>query len=163
LIDLYGQHDHQSLLQSDHHVDLLDAWAGPKVLDLRQRVEAASATWRQIRRELAALRGDERDRARQVDLFQFQINEIDSAKPVPGEEEELLADRLRLANAEKLFASSAGALQALGEGNVSALDLLASAARELESAQQLDPALAPVGESLETALIAAQDAASELR
>src|SRR5207247_9581345 len=93
LIDLYGQHDHQSLLHSERHVDLLDAWAGPAVLDLRRRVEAELAAWREAQRELAALRTDERDRARQVDLFQFQINEIEAAEPVPGEEEELLADR----------------------------------------------------------------------
>jgi DNA repair protein RecN (Recombination protein N) len=163
LIDLHGQHDHQSLLHSERHVDLLDAWAGQVVLDLRGRVEAECTAWREAHRTLAVLRTDERDRARQVDLYQFQINEIDAAKPVPGEEEELLADRLRLANAEKLFAAGAGALQALGEGNVSALDLLASAAREVEAAQVLDSTLAPVAESLQTALIAAEDAASELR
>jgi DNA repair protein RecN (Recombination protein N) len=163
LIDIHGQHEHQSLLHPERHVDLLDAWAGAPVLDLRRRAEAEYAEWRRARQELEAMRTDERDRARQLDLYQFQIEEIDAAQLGPGEEEELLADRSRLANAEKLYAAAAGALQALGEGNVSALDLLSSAAREVEAAAGLDTSLADAAEALETAVIAAQEAASELR
>lgn len=163
LIDLHGQHEHQSLLAAERHVDLLDAWAGSPVLELRRRAETEYRTWRGVHRELEALRTDERDRARQLDLYQFQMNEIDAAKPVPGEEEELAADRLRLASAEKLHAAAAGALEALGEGSVNAVDLLGAAAREVDAAAALDAVLAPVAETLQTALIAAQDAASELR
>jgi DNA repair protein RecN (Recombination protein N) len=163
LIDLHGQHDHQSLLAAERHVDLLDAWAGASVLDLRRRAEAAYAAWITTRRELEALRSNERDRARQLDLYQFQIDEIDAAQPIPGEEEELAADRVRLASAEKLFAAAATALQSLSESNSAAVDLLAAAAREVDAAAGLDAALAPIAESLQTALIAAQDAVSELR
>ncbi len=163
LIDVHGQHEHQSLLAAERHVDLLDAWAGAPVLELRRRLGDDYAEWRGVRRELEAMQTDERDRARQLDLYRFQIEEIDGAQLTLGEEEELVADRLRLASAEKLSAAAAGALETLGEGRVSALDLLAAAAREVEAALVLDPVLAPVAEGLQTALIAAQDAASELR
>jgi DNA repair protein RecN (Recombination protein N) len=163
LIDLHGQHEHQSLLVSERHVDLLDAWAGPPVLNLRRRAEAEYAAWQAVRRDLEALRTNERDRARQLDLYQFQIEEIDGAQMTPGEEEELAADRLRLGSAEKLHAASASALQSLAEDQGAALDLLAAAAREVDAAAALDAGLAPIAESLQTALIAAQDAVSELR
>ena len=163
LIDLHGQHEHQSLLAAERHVDRLDAWAGPLVLDLRRRAEAEYAAWQGVRRELAALRTDERDRARQLDLYRFQVEEIDAAQVVPCEEEELAADRLRLASAEKLYAASASALQALAEDNIAAVDRLAAAAHEVDAAAALDTMLAPIAESLQTALIAAQDAVSELR
>jgi len=163
LIDLHGQHEHQSLLASERHVDLLDAWAGAPVLELRRRAEAEYAAWLGVRRELEALRSNERDRARQLDLYQFQMDEIDAAQPVLGAEEELAADRLRLASAEKLYGAAANTLQSLTESTPAAVDLLAAAAREIEAAAALDPALAPISEGLQTALIAAQDAVSELR
>lgn len=163
LIDIHGQHDHQSLLNPDRHVEFLDAWAGKDVATLRRRVQELYAELRGIHRELAALLTDERERAQRLDLYTFQVEEIDAAKLQVAEEEELLADRTRLANAEKLFAAGASAKSALGDGEVSALDLLANASRDLDAIAALDAQAVPLRELLETAVTAAQEAASELR
>lgn len=163
LIDIHGQHDHQSLLHPERHVEFLDAWAGKETRGLRRRVQELFAELGGIRRDLDSLISDERDRAQRVDLYQFQLEEIDGAKVATGEEEELLGDRSRLANAEKLYAAGAAAKGTLGESEVSALDLLSSAAREVDSVAALDEQAAPIAELLETAITAAQEAESELR
>lgn len=163
LIDIHGQHDHQSLLNPDRHVEFLDNWAGGAVQDRRRRAQALYAELRSARRELDELLTGERERAHRLDLYQFQVEEIDAAQIEPGEEEELLADRSRLANAEKLYAAGSAAREALGGAELSALDLLGSAARELDGASSLDEQAARIRELLETAVTVVQEAASELR
>lgn len=162
LIDIHGQHDHQSLLAPDRHVEFLDAWAGKELGALRRRVQELFGDLRTTRKELDALLTNERERARQLDLFQFQLEEIDAANVQLGEEDELQADRTRLANAEKLFAAGSAAKEALS-GEVSASDLLAAAARELDAAVTLDEEAAPIRELLDTAIAAADEAAAALR
>jgi DNA repair protein RecN (Recombination protein N) len=182
LVDIHGQHEHQSLLAVDQHIEILDAWGGPKVLELRAAVAAAFSSAQAARRELTALQQDARERARTLDLLTFQRDEIDAADPKPEEEEELIAERLRLASAEKLHAAAAGAYAALagssGEGSgigssgrggkmalggPGALDALTTATAEIEHAVRLDERLQPLLESLQNALYAAEDAARDVR
>ena len=163
LIDIHGQHEHQSLLHPERHADFLDAWAGPTALALRRQAEAEYAALRAARAALEALRRDERERAQRIDLYRFQIEEIAAAALRPGEEEELLADRMRLAHAEKLAAGAAAAREALLDGEVTALDLLAQAAHQIRSLAEIDGGLAPIADALEGALATADDAARELR
>jgi DNA repair protein RecN (Recombination protein N) len=163
LIDIHGQHDHQSLLSPDRHVEFLDAWSGKELLALRRRVQELFAELRTTRKDLDALVTSERDRARQLDLFRFQLEEIEAAGLQVGEEEELQADRARLANAEKLAAAAAAAREALDGGEIAAADLLSGAAREVEGIAAIDESVAPLAELLETALAAAQEAAAGLR
>jgi DNA repair protein RecN (Recombination protein N) len=163
LIDIHGQHDHQSLLSPDRHVEFLDSWGGKELAARRRRVQELYSEMRSTRRELEALLTGERERVQKLDLYAFQVEEIDAANLRPGDEEELLADRTLLANAEKLFAAATAARQSLAGGEISAEDLLARAARELESALALDERAGPIRELLETAVTAAQEAAAELR
>jgi len=163
LIDIHGQHDHQSLLHPDRHVEFLDAWAGSEIAAHRRRAQELYSELRTTRRELEALLKGERERAQQLDLFRFQLEELEAAKLEPGEEEELQADRIRLANAEKLYAAGSAAKETLGEAEVSALDLLSAAAREVDAVAALDERAGAIRELLETAVTAAQEAASELR
>ncbi len=163
LIDIHGQHDHQSLLHPERHVDFLDGWAGKEVQAAKRRAVELLGQFRDTRRELDTLLTGERDRAQRLDLYRFQVDEIDAAGISQAEEEELLADRSRLANAEKLFAAGTTARTALADRELSALDLLATVAREVESMAALDPRAGAVTELVETAVTAAQEAASELR
>ncbi|MFN3651521.1 MAG: DNA repair protein RecN [Armatimonadota bacterium] len=163
LIDIHGQHDHQSLLNPERHVEFLDAWSGRDVVALRRTAQERLAEYRSAVAERERLATGERDRVQRLDLYRFQLEEIDSAKLDLEEEEELTADRSRLANAERLAAGAGAARGALDEAEPSALDLLASAAREVETLAELDMQAGAIRELLETALAAAQEAASELR
>ncbi len=185
LVDIHGQHEHQSLLAVERHADILDAWGGPDILSLRAAVLEAHQAHQAAVRELAALQQDARERARTLDLLQFQRDEIDAAKPLPDEEDALIAERIRLSSSEKLFASASSAYTALHGGggddgigikagrgggaslavasSVGALDALTTAVTEIDHAARIDERLAPLLESLQNALYVAEDAARDVR
>jgi DNA repair protein RecN (Recombination protein N) len=113
LIEIHGQHEHQGLLVPESHLDLLDAYAG--VESRREHVASAFQRLGALRAELETLRLDERQKLARVDLLTFQRDEITQAAPRAGEDEDLVAERSRLANAGKLLQLSAEAYQTLYE------------------------------------------------
>jgi DNA repair protein RecN (Recombination protein N) len=182
LVDIHGQHEHQSLLAVEHHADILDAWCGTEATEIKGQVAEAFAVAQQAAKELAALRQDARERARTLDLLAFQRDEIDSADPKPDEEDLLLTERLLLSSAERLHAAASSAYTALYGGSSSspsrggrtsklslsdegggALDALTTAVAEIEHAAKLDERLAPLLESLQNALFVAEDAGRDVR
>ena len=163
LVDTHGQHEHQFLLRADRHLEVLDAWCGQEVLSLRDRVADGYSELRRLKGELQQLQNDERDRARNIDLYQFQIQEIANSRLTPGEEEELIADRTRLANAEKLHAAASAAFELLGEGDRCSADTLGEAVMALQGLAEVDTQLQPTIETLQAALYQVQDGARELR
>jgi len=154
LVDIHGQSEHLSLLRVPTHQRFLDRYAG---LDaereaLGQQVRALKA----VRRELDALVRDEHERARRVDQLTYQIGEINSARLKPGEEEALLAERTRLANAEKLAQLADEVCVALYDGSdeqLSAADLLNRAGRALLQLVRIDPDLQAQQQLAETLAI----------
>ena len=165
LVDVHGQHEHQSLLAADRHVDILDNWGGKDALALRQSVAALFTEANALKRERERLRTDARERARMLDLYRFQQEELDGASLQPGEEEELAADRSRLANSEKLSAAASDAYATLSgaERGAGALDALNAALAAVEHVAALDENLSPLAETLQSAVSYAEDAARELR
>lgn len=166
LVDIHGQHEHQSLLHVSRHLELLDRFGGSKIWPLRREVEELFTRLSGLEKELSRLRADGREKARRMDLLRFQVNEIDAANLRPGEEEELEAERLVLANAEQLFDAAAFAVSALleGSGDSPAVDdTLGAVLARLSEAAKVDPSLKPVMEALSGAEIAVREAARELR
>ena len=168
LVDIHGQHEHQSLLAVERHIEILDAWCGGDVESLKSEVATLFQKASDITQELETLRSDARERVRTLDLLSYQCEEIDNAALRVEEEEELITERSRLASAERLFAASGGAVIALRgqEGRTAgagAVDLLGQAVREIESAMTFDEALQPLLETLQSALYAADDAARDAR
>ena len=111
LADLHGQHDHQLLLESSSHLQFVDAFGG--LLDAREGVRHAFTLWKERRDELAAARAGLRGRSERLDLLQFQVDELDSAKLEAPEEARLAAEKLRLANVQKLADALGRAHEAL--------------------------------------------------
>ncbi len=163
LIDVHGQHEHQSLLLVPLHGQILDAWIGDKASDLRGHAEEFYVRLQVLRTERDRLQTDERERARLLDLYKFQLAEIEAARLDEGEEESLAAERNRLANAEKLYAAASEVHDALTGADGCAVDRLSEAARTAERIESMDPSMSALSESLSTALIAAQDAAASVR
>lgn len=160
LVDIHGQHEHQSLLVVERHADLLDSWCGREVLAQKQAVAGAWEAYSAARAEREGLQRDARERARNLDLYSYQRDELDAAALVPGEDEELQAEKLRLSSAERLHAASSSAYSALQGG---ALDGLSQAVREIERALKFDESLSGLLETLQSALYAADDAMREVR
>jgi DNA repair protein RecN (Recombination protein N) len=114
LVDLHGQHTHQSLLAPAEQRALLDRASGPPALSARERVRAARRAASEIDAQLAQLGGDERARAREIDLLRYQLTEIEHAR-ITGFEEDatLLAEEALLADAEAHRDALAAAYEAL--------------------------------------------------
>ncbi len=163
LLDIHGQHEHQSLLRSERHVGFLDAWSGPEVLNLRRAAGRTFDRLREVRRILRERDMDAREKAQRMDLLRFQVEEIDAAGIDAEEQHRLLGDRSRLANAERLFTAGTSARAALDSGEQNAVDLLAAAARDVETMVGLDEDAAALAALLQDAVTAARESASELR
>ncbi|MER3473376.1 MAG: DNA repair protein RecN [Armatimonadota bacterium] len=163
LVDLHGQHQHQSLFNVNEQMRFLDEWCGEKVLALKAELSECVREMRALQRELSGLQADARERAHLLDLYTFQKQEIEQARLSPGEEEELRVEERRLAHAERLFATAETAYELLTAGEPSVVDLLAQAVRALEEVLPIDAELQPLVQSLRDALYAVQDTASELR
>jgi DNA repair protein RecN (Recombination protein N) len=137
LIDLHGQHDHQSLLQSDTHIDMLDDFGGLE--NLRAEVAASYNTMAVLFRERDALQKRGSQLKERRDLYEFQMREIDALGLHQGEEEDLEAEIRILENAEKLFETTGQLYQRLyGEEN-SIHDQLVLVRNQLEDLSRIDP------------------------
>jgi DNA repair protein RecN (Recombination protein N) len=164
LVDIHGQSEHLSLLDSRSHVGLLDRYAGSQSL-----FKEYSAVYKQIlevRRALEELRQAEQDAARRSDLLDYQAKEIESAHLQADEEETLRQDRTRLANAESLASLAQEALTTLDEGtpdSPSVSDLLGQVAHTLAGLSRIDSSRADLAQTAENALESLADAARELR
>jgi DNA repair protein RecN (Recombination protein N) len=156
LVDLHGQHSHQSLLRPVAQRAALDRFAGVDltgVRELRRRVGA-------LDERLGELGGDDRERARELDVLAFQLEEIAAAKlDDPDEEEHLAAEEVVLAGAAALRAAAEAARRAIGDGEPNALDLVADALEELDP----HPPLTEMSVRLRAVVAELGDAASELR
>ena len=111
LIDLSGQHQHQGLVDPGRHLEILDAFAGEPALGA-----AMAVAWAELRRcdeELAALGGDEREREARVDYLRYQLEELDGAGLVPGEDAAIDVERARLAAVDQLQDAARDAEDAL--------------------------------------------------
>lgn len=162
LIDVHGQHEHQSLLMVPLHGQVLDAWIGEDAADLRAKAEHLHSRLQALRAEQQRLQSDERERERMLDLYKFQLAEINAAHLDEGEEDLLIAEKNRLANAEKLYTAACEIRAALAGDEGCAVDRLSEAARAAQRIEALDPSISAIRESLGTALIAAQEAATSI-
>ncbi|MEQ1932892.1 MAG: DNA repair protein RecN [Fimbriimonadaceae bacterium] len=163
LVDLHGQHDHQSLLQPDRHGDYLDLWIGEPAALLLDEVRRAYADWDSANSRLNSLRKGVRDRERQVDMLRFLITEIESISPKIGEMEELEASLSRLQNVGKLADTTLGVLARMSDEEGSALERIGLSVRELEAAARLDPSLDETLSQVQSSFYSLQDALHELR
>ncbi len=161
LCDLSGQHQHQGLVDSARHREILDAYADQSA-KLAEMAEAHEA-WRRARTALEGHRDRARGASDRADYLRFQLDEIATVDPRPGEDEQLSAERARLQSVDRLEAGARTALELVYSGDDAAVDRLGAAARELERLRDADPALAEVGDQLEEARVLADEAARSLR
>lgn len=171
LVDIHGQSEHLSLLRPASHSELLDRYAG--VLVEREALAAVVAELRAVRERLASLDRDERELARRVELLRFQVEEIETARLRPAEEDELDAERRILGSAERLRELAELAYRKLnggadddfvgGKTPRAALDLLRQVTVALGELAKLDPSLEELRGQVEEQLYLLEDAAATLR
>ena len=165
LIDIHGQHEHQSLFRTQTHLKLLDDFGGCS--EARQHVSKVYAHLQALQQEAADLAQTLRASEREKDLLEFEIKELTSADLEEGEEEALAAEARILKNAEEL-GQSARYVYTLLDGDtsgrdVSALERLKDAAKTLTKLSELDESLSEVCDRLETSLYELEDIALHTR
>jgi DNA repair protein RecN (Recombination protein N) len=166
LIDLHGQHQHQSLLKVELHREILDAFGGKALSRSLASFRELYGRYEEIEKRLRILDKDERELARQKDLLEYQLNEIDAAGLEPEEDETLEEEIRRLKHADDLLKNSAQANDLLFEGEVveaTAAGLIARGEGLLIDAARLDPSLQEFADRLASARAEIEDIASLLR
>lgn len=162
LVDIHGQHQHQSLLRPDIQRLLLDDYAGNKALV--EQIHDLHRQWRRAGQELEALRRHAREKDARLELLRYHVQELEALDLSADELDQLDEEQRRLANGGKLLEQCSAALEALyesDEGN--ALQLINHHLAELESLHRIDPQLAGVCDMLNEAAIQIQEGCSELR
>ena len=162
LVDLHGQHAHQSLLNPETHLQLIDAYAKSDADGLLTRMEEARQTALKAEQDLEILKKGLRERERRIDVIRFQMKEIDAVSPIEGEEEQLEADRLRMRNAEAIMEGLNTAYDALfADGGV--LSALTDARNALTHIGAYDETYRKLSERTDEAYYSLEDVAYELR
>lgn len=135
LLDVYGQNEYYTLKDKHKHLELLDEYAGERVIGLQNETAQAYNDYKAAVKEADRYQLDDKERARQTDLLSFELNEIDEAGLKPGEEEELTLRFKKLNNAKKILEAVS-----LADGILSECDT-GRAAAELEHAMRYDDGL----------------------
>ena len=156
---IHAQNDSSLAFDAASRLELLDSYLGADL----QPVADAFAKWRGTRGRIAELERDEQDRLRQVDLWNFQNQEIGGARLQAGEDERLENERRVLANAEKIYSTAMAAYDAMYEGGASAASSLRSATRQLEELARFDAKFLELAASVDSARITVEDAATTVR
>lgn len=162
LINIHGQHEHQSLLRVDKHLDWLDAYGGETLAAKKHTYREHYHQYVKVKRELEQLKENSQKAFQMLDLYRFQIEELEAAKLKIGEDEWLTEEKRKLSNAEKLMDSVSGAYELLyGQG---AMDAVTVAVSKLEHIAMVDPEqFQPIIEQLNTAFYSLEDASFQLR
>ena len=164
LVDLHGQSEHLSLLRVKQHLALLDRYAGNQTQQQKYLNDYHALIL--VKNDLKRLRQSESEAARRLDILDYQINEISSAKLEHDEEDLLITERNRLANAENLASAAQQALVKLEDGtpeSASIIDLMGEVINELKVISRLDNSQDGISENFEGSFLQISELSLELR
>lgn len=149
LIDIHGQHEHQSLLQKKKHLEILDEFSKEELGSIREELGETYKNWKKLNETLKEAQLDEESRLREISLLEFQIDEIEKAALVPGEDEELEQQYRRMTNGRKILEAAGAAYTLTGyEDPQAAGGSIGRALRELQSVASFDEEMSPLLEQL---------------
>lgn len=161
LVTVCGQHEHQSLLQRNVHLAILDRYG-----TLEEQVQSYHHAFRAMQRvsqQLESLETAERDRQQQLDFLRHQVAEIEAAHLSSEEEETLFAERLLLQNAERLTGITRDGYEVLYDSNGAVCETLGGLTTKLQSVAEIDKELAVLAETVQRSLFELEDVATQLR
>lgn len=137
LLDIHGQHEHQSLLYREKQLEILDEYGAEEILPVRDESGRLYREYQNLRSRLKEYEMDEEQRLREISFLEFEIEEIENAALQEGEDEKLEQEYRRLLNARRITEGLTGAYQCTGGGE-GAADLVGRALRELSAVQACD-------------------------
>ena len=161
LVDIHGQGTQQTLFDPETHLELLDAFAD--LAERREEVGSAYRRWSALNRELESLRRDEAEKFHLTDALRFQVSELEAAQLAAGEDEQLEAERRRLANLEKLTELCSDAYNLTYEESDSTVARLSRLERQVDELSQYESSYRNYSEGLATARAVLEDLSVTLR
>jgi DNA repair protein RecN (Recombination protein N) len=159
--DIHGQHDQQLLFDPAAQLAILDGFAGTR--PACAAVREIYRNWRRVSDQIAGLEGEDQEKLRLLDLWQFQRKEIESAELRAGEDVEIEAERRVQQNAGRLLETAGAAYESLYEAPDSVSTVLRTTAKRLDELARIDDSMAAVRQALSPALVAVEDVAYSLR
>ena len=148
LLDLHAQRDNLRLLKEENQLELVDCFCSDELSKNKEILSGKYSDYIRIKKELASLGSDDREREREADLLSFEVNELESAALKPGEDEELEERFLKIQNLQKIKEGLSSALEHISYGNGNASDSIGEARRVLGNVESFDPELARINEVL---------------
>ena len=150
LLDIHGQHEHQSLLYQDKQLEILDIYGKEEIFPAKEKVQTAYKKYRDCKRQLDELDIDEEQRNRERAFLEFEINEIESAQLVSGEDEELEKRYRKLNNGRKILETLQGVRDLTGyESGQGAGESVGNAVREISRVTEYDTQLDSMASALQ--------------
>lgn len=162
LVDIHGQHENQELMDEKRHIDLLDQFAEKQLHPIKEKYHRLYEEYRALKKEMNAININEQQIAQRIDLYQFQIQELEDAKLSVKEEEELLEERKRLQNFHKIYEHAINAYEAIS-GEMKGLDCIGDAMSALEDIVPLDEQFSDSFEAVSSSFYALQDASYQIK
>ncbi len=163
LVDIHGQHDHQSLLNPGSHIVMLDKLCSDSLSEPMDRLSKLYTEYKDISRRLKEIDLNDKDIQDKADLYRYQINEIETAHLTEGEDRELSERKNILLSSEKLKISTAHCLEVLSRGDYAALDNLGVAVSEFESIAAIDESRSETLEALNDCYSILEDTIKSIR
>lgn len=162
LLDIHGQHDNQLLMEDDKHLELLDRFAGAEAESALQAYHEGYERYMKLLKKVKKLSESEQEMAHRLDLIQFQLEEIESAKLELNEDELLQEERKQISNFEKIYESLQNAYNAL-RSEQGGLDWVGMASAQLEDISDINEPLQKLSESVSSSYYLLEDATFQMR
>lgn len=165
LVDLHGQHNHQSLLDPSKHIDLMDNLGGDKIIKYRKELFDNYRRWREKNKKLFQLLKDKEENLKKIDFLKFQLEEIDKTSLIKGEDKVLEEEEMVLKNAEKIIETMEKANFILYEGGTeqsSVRDSLNKVSTDLGEIASLDRRIEKIRENLKEVCYQFEDIVNEI-
>lgn len=139
LVDIHGQHEHQSLLYVSNHLNILDKYAKKKMADILKGLSAEYGNYTELKSRLSSYNIDEAQRMREIEFSMYEVNEIENANLIPGEDEELEEQYKKLSNSENIVETLSSVYGLIGYDSMqSAGELISKATQEISSISNFD-------------------------
>lgn len=139
LIDIHGQHDHQSLLYTKNHLDILDKFAKDSVLELKEQIKEEYSKYTKLIKKLEEFNIDEGQKAREIEFAEYEVNEIESANLKPEEDVQVEEEFKKLSNSKEIVSALSEIYNALSYETAGGLgDIINKAVMDINSIKGMD-------------------------
>ena len=162
LIDIHGQNEHQELMQSENHSQLLDYFGDDSITSLKESYQEDYEAYKETKRRFNEWQNKEQEIAQKIDILRFQTTEIAEADLVVDEEEELEEEERRLANFQDIMEALTFSYQVLRENDLNALEMVGEAMDEMKGIEEVDQNLSEISKTLSSTFFQLQEVASEI-